>query len=470
MTANRAHTAQAVIVRHEDAELLELPAAAFRLLADGDATDGTVGVNRLSLGTGTDGAKPHYHARSWELFYVLDGTMEFLLDDRLSTVSPGDLVLVPPGMPHAFGAGPGSTADVLVLIAPGIERFGYFRQLQRIALGQEPAESLAPEQDRYDVHFVDSVTWTTTRARSSAHAASTQSEAAKRLYQGWLTAFAENPDWTPGDQQDLIEGWSVLTSEPGAVDYAEIDAGGIPALHVTPHDAQPDRVLLCVHGGGFVSGSMYTHRKLYGHLAKAVGARALIPNYQLLPEAQHPGPLDETLTCYRWLLDQGIKPHHIAITGDSAGGGLAVTATLRARDNGLPLPAASMPLSPWFDMEVVGHTMISNAGKDALFNHDRVKQLAAGVLGDADPKDPYANPLYADLTGLPPLYMQVGGDELLLDDSRRLAALAEKAGVDVRLDVFPEQQHTFQMMAGRAPEADDAIARLAQWVRPRLGL
>jgi acetyl esterase/lipase len=121
-------------------------------------------------------------------------------------------------------------------------------------------------------------------------------------------------------------------------------------------------------------------------------------------------------------------------------------------------------------MEVVGDTMVSNSGKDALFSHEWVKYLAAGYLAGADPKDPYANPLYADLTGLPPIYLQVGADELLLDDSRRLAELAEKASVDVRLDVFPEQQHTFQMMAGRAPEADDAIARLAAWVRPLLGV
>ncbi len=164
MASNTAHAAPAVIVRHEQAELLELPAAAFRLLADSGATQGTLSANRLSLGTGADGAKPHYHARSWELFYVIDGTMEFLLDNRVSFVEPGDLVLVPPGMPHAFGAAPSATADVLVLIAPGVERFGYFRHLQRIALGQEPADSLAPEQDRYDVHFTDSATWTTTRS------------------------------------------------------------------------------------------------------------------------------------------------------------------------------------------------------------------------------------------------------------------------------------------------------------------
>jgi quercetin dioxygenase-like cupin family protein len=164
MAYNTAHAAPAVIIRHEDAELLELPTAAFGLLADSEATQGSLSVNRLSLGPGADGAKPHYHALSWELFYVIEGTMEFLLDNRLSVVAAGDLVLVPPRLPHAFGATPGSTADVLVLIAPGVERFGYFRHLQQIALGQERADSLAPEQDRYDVHFTDNATWTTARS------------------------------------------------------------------------------------------------------------------------------------------------------------------------------------------------------------------------------------------------------------------------------------------------------------------
>ena len=298
--------------------------------------------------------------------------------------------------------------------------------------------------------------------------ASKQSEAVKALYRSWLSTMAEHPEWSPEDQRDLIEGWNVLTTEPGGVDYLEVDAGGVPALWAAPHGADTERVLLCIHGGGFISGSMHTHRKLFAHLAKAAGARALIPNYRLLPEGQHPGPVDDIVGTYRWLLDQGIGAERIAITGDSAGGGLAVTTQLRARDAGLPLPAAAMPLSPWVDMEVVGETMASNSGKDVLFSREWVAQMAGGFLGAADPKDPYVNPLYADLTGLPPLYIQVGGDELLLDDSRRLAEHAEKAGVEVRLDVFPDQQHTFQMMAGRAPEAIDAIARLAEWVRPLL--
>jgi acetyl esterase/lipase len=230
-------------------------------------------------------------------------------------------------------------------------------------------------------------------------------------------------------------------------------------------------VLLCFHGGGFVSGSIYTHRRLFAHLAKAAGARALIAGYPLLPDGgAYPVPVDHAVAAYRWLLDQGVDAGHIAFAGDSAGGLVSISAQLRARDEGLPLPAATMLLSPWVDMEVAGETMVSNAGTEALFNQAWVKQLADGYLGGSSPRDPHVNSLYADLTGFGPLYIQVGGHEVLLDDSRRLAEHAEKAGVEVRLDVFPEMQHTFQMMAGRAPEADDAIRRLAAWVRPTLGL
>jgi epsilon-lactone hydrolase len=300
--------------------------------------------------------------------------------------------------------------------------------------------------------------------------ASKQSEAVTKLYQSWRAIPAENPEWSMDDQRDMIEGWNVLTTEPGGVNYLEISAGGRPAMWAAPHGSAEDRVLFCIHGGGFISGSVYTHRKLFAHLAKAVGARALIVGYRLLPEGVHPAPLEDTLAAYRWLLDQGVDANHIAFTGDSAGGGLTITTQLRARDLGLPLPAASMPLSPWVDMAATGGTMVSNSEKDALFNLPWIKELAENFLGETDPKDAYASPLYADLVGLPPLYIQVAGDEMLLDDGRRLAEWAEQAGVDVRLDVFPEMQHTFQRMAGRAPEAHDAIRRLAEWVRPKLGL
>ena len=301
---------------------------------------------------------------------------------------------------------------------------------------------------------------------------SKQIEAVSNLYCNWGSAMAANPNMSLDEWRDLIEGWVVLTAEPGGVNYIETDAGGIPAMWAIPKDATEDRVILSIHGGGFVTGSMYTHRKLFAHLAKSIGARALILNFGRSPEHIHPSPVDDVVVAYRWLLHQGIKPNHIAFSGDSAGGGLSVTAQIRARDLGLPLPGATLLMSPWVDMAVEGDSWTANSGKDVLFTRrDSVQGLASMFLGPGgDPRDPLANPLYADLKELAPLYIQVGGDEALLDDSRRLAERAREASVEVRLDVFPGMQHTFQMCAGRAPEADDAIRRFAEWARPRLGL
>lgn len=301
---------------------------------------------------------------------------------------------------------------------------------------------------------------------------SKQIEAVKVLYRNWGDALAANPQMSLAEWRDLIESWPVLTAEPGAVDYIEAEAGSVPALWAVPKECTEDRVILSIHGGGFVTGSMYTHRKLFGHTAKAIGARALIINFRRSPEHVHPALVDDVVAAYRSLLDQGIKPGHIAFAGDSAGGGLSITGQLRARDRGLPAPGAAILMSPWVDMELTGESWESNSGKEALFRRkETVEGLVKMFFGENDNRrDPLANPLYADLTGLSPIYIQVGGDEVLLDDSRRLAERARRFGVDVRLDIFPEQQHTFQMCAGRAPEADDAVQRIADWTRPKLGI
>jgi acetyl esterase/lipase len=272
------------------------------------------------------------------------------------------------------------------------------------------------------------------------------------------------------DERPDDESWGDLTAEPREVDYLETAAGGRPAMWVVPKRASTDRVLLCMHGGGFVGGSVYTHRKMFGHLAKAAGARALLVSYRLLPEGSYPAPADDVLAAYRWLLDQGTAAGHVAFAGDSAGSWLAVTVQLRAREQGLPLPAATMLISPWIDLEVTGESYEANRDTDPFFKKEVVTGLAQGFLGRADPRDPQAGPLHADLAGLGPVYIQAGGDEALLDDARRLDERLAKVGVDVRIDVFPGMLHTFQMAAGRAPEANDAIRQMAGWVRPRLGL
>lgn len=288
----------------------------------------------------------------------------------------------------------------------------------------------------------------------------------------WLQSAAAAPFHESLDAaRDYGENWEALTAEPGGVDYIETDAGGVPAMWAVPKECREDRVILCFHGGGFFSGSMYTHRKMFGHFAKQIGCRALLVNYSRSPENVHPVQVNNAFTAYQWLLGQGIKSNHIAFTGDSAGGNLSITTLLLARDKSLPMPAATMPFCAWFDMTGAGGSMKYNGDKDALFNVEWIKNMAGMFLGaNGDPRDPYASPVYADLRGLPPVFLQAGGYEMLLDDSQMLADRLSKAGVEVRFDIFPEMQHTFHMAAGRAPEANDAIARYAEWVKPKLGL
>jgi acetyl esterase/lipase len=179
--------------------------------------------------------------------------------------------------------------------------------------------------------------------------------------------------------------------------------------------------------------------------------------------------VNDSVAAYEWLLGQGYAPENIAIAGDSAGGGLTIATLLALRDRGLPLPATAVPLSPWVDLEGTGDTMKTHRDRDLLVNEVGLKAMADLFLAGGDAHDPLAAPLHADLRGLPPLYIQVGDDETLLDDSRRIAAKATAAGVDVRVDVFPEMQHVFQMGAGNMPEADDAVARIGTYLREHLG-
>ncbi len=291
---------------------------------------------------------------------------------------------------------------------------------------------------------------------------------ANKVY--WEAAAAQGP-LAP---EAVIEGvdirWTPLSGEPGGVDYLEVDAGGIRAMWVRPKGAADDRVIFYAHGGGFVSGSIYTHRKMVGHLAKAAGCRALLFEYPYAHAQKHPAQLNAAVAAYRWLLAEGIAPMHIAAAGDSAGAILTFGLLQQARNNRMPLPAAVMILSGWLDLALSAPSFETNREKDAFFTRDVVEWLASNFLGDGDPRDPLASPLYAELKGFPPIFLQAGGDEALVDESRMFAERAGQAGVEVRLDVFPDMLHSFQMMAGRAPEADDAIQRLADWVQAKLGI
>lgn len=300
--------------------------------------------------------------------------------------------------------------------------------------------------------------------------ASKQAQRMDDLYREWQGKLAGSD--MPLDQlRELFDGWGDLSSMPQGVQFREATIAGVPGVWATPEGADQSRVVICCHGGGFVVGSSKSHRKMYGHLAKAMGCPTFTMDYTRAPENPHPGIVDEAVAVYGRLLEQGYKPGHIATTGDSAGGNLCTTMILYARHKGLPLPAACAPISPWYDMEGKGESMKTNADKDLLVAPGVLEGMSAAFLGEKGSRtDPFANPLHADLKGFPPTLVQAGAYESLLSDSERFVDRAKAAGVEVELQVFPEMQHVFQFMAGNAPEADDAIAKIAAFLRPRLGM
>lgn len=300
--------------------------------------------------------------------------------------------------------------------------------------------------------------------------ASKEAQRIDDLYREWQGKLSGGD--MPLDQlRELFDGWGDLSSMPQGVQFREATIAGVPGVWATPDEADQSRAVICCHGGGFVVGSSKSHRKMYGHLAKALGCPTFTMDYTRAPENPHPGIVEEAVAVYGKLLEQGFEPGHIATTGDSAGGNLCTTMILYARHKGLPLPAACAPISPWYDMEGKGESMKTNADKDLLVAPGVLESMSAAFLGEKGSRtDPFANPLYADLKGFPPTLVQVGAYETLLSDSERFVDRARAAGVEVELQVFPEMQHVFQFMAGNAPEADDAIAKIAAFLKPRLGM
>lgn len=292
---------------------------------------------------------------------------------------------------------------------------------------------------------------------------------AQAVFEG-LRRMREQPigEMTLEDLRVAGEAFGDLTAEPAGVRYRDEDAVGVPAQWIEPGNAERFGVLLYLHGGGYMMGSVNSHRKLIGHLCHAVAVRGVAIDYRLAPEHAHPAQVDDATTAYRWLLDAGHDPSTLAIGGDSAGGGLTVLTLLRLRDEGLPMPAAAFCMSGWFDLEGSGESMRSNADLDLMIDEHGIRHAAEAFLGGGDPKDPSVAPLYADLSGLPPIYLQVGAHEALHDDSVRLHERLLQAGVAAELDVAPEMQHVFQMYAGNVPESDDAVQRLGEWLAQHL--
>ncbi|WP_433154469.1 alpha/beta hydrolase [Actinomadura nitritigenes] len=249
--------------------------------------------------------------------------------------------------------------------------------------------------------------------------------------------------------------------------------GDRPAVLVEPAGgAEPGATILYFHGGGFVFGSPETAMPLTANLVVRTGFRAFSLDYRLAPEHPFPAAIDDAVSAYRALLDGGADPAAIAFAGDSAGGGLTVTACLAARDAGLPVPAAIVAFSPGLDMTRTGESVTAKESADPFFTRESLEHTGSMYLAGRDPNHPLLSPAtLADLTGFPPMLLQVGTNEVLLDDSTRLAARARAAGVDVILDVTADVPHVFQAYTGALDEADEALDRaalfLTQHTRPR---
>ena len=273
-----------------------------------------------------------------------------------------------------------------------------------------------------------------------------------------------------GERREAGEHAEDATAEPaGATSWPATELRGLwtgPAG--SQSEAGAGAAMLYLYGGGYMLGSPASRRKTAGHLAVAAGVRVLVPTYRLAPEHPFPAAVEDAVQAYRWLLEQGVAPSRLVVAGDSAGGGLALATLLAARDRGLPMPAGVVALSPWVDLTCGGDSMDDRPQADLECARAGLLEMAAWYLAGADPRDPLASPVFADLSRLPPILCLAGGDEVLLDDSIRLVRAAGIAGTDATLVIAAGMQHVYPIWAGAFPEADAAIALIGEWVRARM--
>jgi acetyl esterase/lipase len=248
-----------------------------------------------------------------------------------------------------------------------------------------------------------------------------------------------------------------VTKPAPDIAFGAVTANGVSGEIGRAPASRADRTILYFHGGGYVIGSLPSHRGMVSALGQSAGARTLAVDYRLAPEHPYPAAIDDAVAAYRWLLESGAAPSSIALAGDSAGGGLAIACLLRARDEGLPMPAALSLFSPFADLSASSPTVQEKAVEDVLVSPAIIHGMAAAYLGGRDAKDPYASPIYGDLRGLPPMFIQVGSAECLLDDSLRLARTAGAAGVAVELKIWPKLPHVWQLFASLLEEGRQSL-------------
>jgi acetyl esterase/lipase len=277
------------------------------------------------------------------------------------------------------------------------------------------------------------------------------------------------PAMTLAEERAAWETGALAMPLPAGARHDPVVAGGIPAEWMEMPDALGGRVVLLLHGGGYTSGSPITHRKLAASLSRAARARVLTPDYRLAPEHPFPAALEDAVAAYDWLRASGFAPGSIIMAGDSAGAGLAASTLIALHHAGKPLPGAVVLMSAWLDLTASSPSLETHKDVDLQITGEALRAAGRLYIGDGDPADPRASTLFADPTGLPPMLLQVGGDEVLLDDSRTFAERARAAGVDATLEVYEGMWHVFQFTAPEVPEAEAAIHNIAAFIRAQLG-
>ncbi len=265
-----------------------------------------------------------------------------------------------------------------------------------------------------------------------------------------------------------IDGLGAGYALPPDVIVEPVDAHGVPAEWTRTPAARSDHVLLFLHGGGYVSGSLTSHRHMVAQAGREAGARTLALDYRLAPEHPFPAALEDALAGYRFLLDAGIAPARIAFAGESAGGGLALATALSLREAGRPLPGCLWLSSPWTDLALTGASLETKAAVDPLLSRAYLSELANLYLNGADARGPLVSPIYADLAGLPPILIQVGSAETLLDDAVRLAAGAGGADVSVHLEIWPAMIHAWHLFYQEVAEGRRSLAAAGAFIRAHL--
>jgi len=268
--------------------------------------------------------------------------------------------------------------------------------------------------------------------------------------------------------EEYREGFERLSSTVGVgsnTTIKEVDANGVPGELVTAEGASDTAVTLYLHGGGYVIGSPRTHRELARRLSLETGGSVLAIDYRLAPENPFPAAVEDAVSAYNWLLERGTGHSDLSVAGDSAGGGLAIATLVSLKDQGIPLPSCGVAISPWVDLEVIGESMTTRADVDPMIQRDGLITMAQTYLNGADPRSPLAAPLYADLSGLPPLLIQVGTRETLYDDATRLACRAVESGLRVTFEPWDEMIHVWHLFAPLLDEGQQAIEHIGEFIR-----